>query len=263
MLKKLFYYEIKLTSRLLILLHGIALILALAVFGLLSIPGMENSNFVTAFIQGLAVLLLASTAFFTYFFLAFRYYKTVYTNEGYLTHTLPVTSGQILMSRFLTAVIWMGINVVILLICLSLVGKVNLFNEFATHFPALAEEMDFALLMLGLFIVGFLMTILSIFCSVSIGNLFSGHKVMGSIICFFFLNLVVSILSLLPLLFFVKGFMQLPPGKYTIAQFQAWYPDIFQSLKTALGLEAVLYVLISIGLYWLTWYLLDKKLNLE
>ena len=39
-------------------------------------------------------------------YLAIHFYKTMFTDEGYLTHTLPVTSHELLLSKILPMMAW-------------------------------------------------------------------------------------------------------------------------------------------------------------
>ena len=49
------------------------------------------------------VLLLVGVNFGILIYLGVRFYKTMYTDEGYLTHTLPVESTSCLSARFWSA----------------------------------------------------------------------------------------------------------------------------------------------------------------
>ena len=57
------------------------------------------------------VILLLPTA--TLIFTMVNFYRTLYTDEGYLTFTLPVKTADILNSKFLTAVIWSVISIIV------------------------------------------------------------------------------------------------------------------------------------------------------
>lgn len=46
-----------------------------------------------------------------------RYYKHLFTDEGYLTFTLPVSRRQIFLSKFINAAIWLLLSEIVLLIC--------------------------------------------------------------------------------------------------------------------------------------------------
>lgn len=97
MLGKVMKYEWISTGRILVLLH-----LVLAVFtviGNLELRIMNGSDSVIpentrALIEGITMtvyVLIVFTAFVgTTVYLIVRFYKSMYTDEGYLTHTLPV-----------------------------------------------------------------------------------------------------------------------------------------------------------------------------
>nr|WP_300835524.1 hypothetical protein [uncultured Acetatifactor sp.] len=63
-------------------------------------------------------MLLACITFGIRIYLGVRFYKTMYTDEGYLTHTLPVTKNQILASKILVSGLWTLF--ILLSVCLSL-----------------------------------------------------------------------------------------------------------------------------------------------
>ena len=45
-------------------------------------------------------------------YFAVRYYRNMFTDEGYLTHTLPVTTHQLLLNKVITMSAWNLIGVV-------------------------------------------------------------------------------------------------------------------------------------------------------
>ena len=51
-------------------------------------------------------MLLVCVTFGIKVYLGVRFYRTMYTDEGYLTHTLPATKNQILASKILVSGLW-------------------------------------------------------------------------------------------------------------------------------------------------------------
>ena len=51
------------------------------------------------------IMLLAST-WGMLIFLGIRFYRSMYTDEGYLSHTLPVTANQLFLSKVLVSGVW-------------------------------------------------------------------------------------------------------------------------------------------------------------
>ena len=52
------------------------------------------------------IFMLMGATYGLFIFLGIRFYRTMYTDQGYLTNTLPVTSHQLLISKILVSGIW-------------------------------------------------------------------------------------------------------------------------------------------------------------
>ena len=52
------------------------------------------------------IILLTCAAFTTAIIIAVRFYKNTYSDEGYLTHTLPVKRGTLLLAKVIAGTIW-------------------------------------------------------------------------------------------------------------------------------------------------------------
>lgn len=105
MVKKLFKHEIKSYTRILFPVWGI--LLAVAVMGRL-IQFFEQDTIVYEIVQGSSVLFYVLAAIVALFFPAIlgviRFYKNLFTGEGYLSFTLPVTPFQHIYVKVITAV---------------------------------------------------------------------------------------------------------------------------------------------------------------
>ena len=55
------------------------------------------------------------------FLIVVRYYKSLYTDEGYLTLTLPATRGQLLFSKAFAACVWSILDLAIVIAGLAIV----------------------------------------------------------------------------------------------------------------------------------------------
>ena len=127
MLKKLYKYDWKSVSMLLLILHGV--LLAYSVIGRLAIViagnfaarsgssfdthvslsttifGMGAVAYVTIYVIFIIGIILA-----TIFYLAARMQKSLFSDEGYLTNTLPVTPDKLLWSKILIFWTWSVID---------------------------------------------------------------------------------------------------------------------------------------------------------
>ena len=136
MLGKLLKYEWKGTYKivliLLLVLLGATLFASLGLVGLVKYMSGSSADggemgavFATMFLFmtiGIYFVSVIGISYTLQIYQGVHFYKTMYTDEGYLTHTLPVTANQILFSKTLMAGCWnlivwfaMGISMVILM----------------------------------------------------------------------------------------------------------------------------------------------------
>lgn len=158
------------------------------------IKGYVNTILLTMYILMFVALMLIGTLYFVVHF-----YKNVYSSEGYLTHTLPVTHVQILNSRILISLIWMFITSVIgLLSVVALVfayGKAQVIGPFREAFSMISQYHAggvAACFMLLLF-VSTLQKMLSYYFCISLGQLSNRNKVGWSIVAFVVLSVISSV----------------------------------------------------------------------
>lgn len=153
-------------------------------------------------------MLLVCVNFGTKIYLGVRFYRTMYTDEGYLTHTLPVTKNQILISKILVSGIWTMIILLSIYLSLFLLGMSSMLAiipdfTLADFFGGLGELFrdmelwfDFdtvRLLVMGIImsLIGPFLTVTILFGGVSLGQLVSkGRLLMG--ILFYILILVAD-----------------------------------------------------------------------
>lgn len=130
MVKKLFKHEISFYFKRLLPFYII--LLSIAVFSRF-IQNFEVDFFVYDIIYGSSII--------TYFIMNFaalaavminavvRFYKNLFTNEGYLSFTLPVTATQHIFVKLLTAMLFSGITFLIMLVAFMFFSLGDLFTE--------------------------------------------------------------------------------------------------------------------------------------
>ena len=108
MLGKLFKYEWRSISKLLLPIHGFVLLFALLSRFYFTISGGTDAllNTDSTIIGTLTMLLIfalviviSSIAIFTYIYSGYHFHKNVFTDQGYLTNTLPVTPSQLCFQK--------------------------------------------------------------------------------------------------------------------------------------------------------------------
>ena len=113
MLKKLIKHEFKDTMRLFIPMFGFIVVLT-PIFSLMmslgSQPYDENTADALSLVFGSGIigycLLLFGLLIVTQVLIAIRFYKTMTSQEAYLTFTLPAKTGQLLFAKWLVSFVW-------------------------------------------------------------------------------------------------------------------------------------------------------------
>lgn len=261
MLGKLFKHEMKATARMLLPLY-----LVLAVFTIMDriviyldifkgvlkvIPGFITFGYVVSII---ALIIVSSVIIIT------RFYKNLMTDEGYLMFTLPVKSHELINSKLLTSTIWTITSTIAVIASIVIVfsGSIH-FSEVPEVWQAIADEMKRAfgsnttLLVIEFIVliaVSILNSILMIYVSIAIGQLFNGHKILGSFAAYIVLNIVVQVVSTIITIIFSLIF------NHTVVEINALPQVIFP-------ISILLFTILTVVYYLVTDYIFKRKLNLD
>ena len=139
MLARLMKYEMHSQSRLLLPLH--ALLLLASILGRFFITGKIYNHVPTVIFIILITLYLFSLMGIstgTQLFISVRFYQSLFTDEGYLAFTLPVTPGQHLLARTLVGGFWAVIDTIVIFASFIILVMVP---EVSAHWPELSEAL--------------------------------------------------------------------------------------------------------------------------
>lgn len=132
MLKQLLKYEFKATSRvyggLYLALALLSVVLGLSVRGQTILP--SNSR-VWQFIVILSIVYAAviiSIGVLCFVNTLQRFNKNLLGREGYLMHTLPVTETQLILSKLLTSMVWVGCSLLVGVVCITAMVSIGVFD---------------------------------------------------------------------------------------------------------------------------------------
>lgn len=269
MLGKLLKYELRATGRQVLPLCAgmVAFALLRRLLGLLQItrawPGLDDA--LDSLGIGLFALLLIACTAAVVIVLIVRYYRNLYTDEGYLMNTLPVSPTQNLLAKTFAAVIWQIVAVLALLLSvfISIVNSV-VWRQIVLAFAQIHLDLQrFLLLQQGLapliivelillFFVSAFAGMLQFYAAISLGQFIRRHRVLGAVVFYFGLNFAFSLLSMV---------IMLPLGLFG---------DNFYSVNTlphimalSFGLTLLLTLIEGIVCFVLARWCLAKKLELE
>lgn len=268
MLKKSLKHEWKATWKGMAGINGAAL--ALGLLGSLGVIGAINNLRIPDLIIGLYVfayvLILIASSVVTYFMMASRFYKSIFTDEGYLTNTLPITADQKLLSRFLIFLAWILINILCIVGSIAFLltplfaealqqtgGTMELFQkELGILFDAIARALGFSnmpmmvLFLTAVSLISLVYFILSVYFCISMGSLFSSHRILAAVLIYFGLSMIMQVL--------MSGF--------TFFEFL-----ITSAPASVFSLTLLLYSLaelvLAVAFYFSSRYIITHKLNLQ
>ena len=242
-------------------------------------PMWQTDSLVIEIIAMLSVLLYILSLFaisitvFVYFIV--RFYRNMYTNEGYLTHTLPVKPWEHIFSKGLIFFIWMLITVIAMTVSIALliITAISSINGDAIYIVRQAMQTEvipelntFFQTMLGMTLGGYIAflvattlvsaiySILMIYASISVGQLFNKHKVFASFVAYAVINFIVQIIGTLVLLPLYRAVIEeAVTSNYISSNF------FTQTIGIGVGSSALLAVVFA----FVTEYITRKKLNLD
>lgn len=267
MLRKLLKYEFKGNGRVMLPFYGLILVLAVITKVFNGINIQEFSTLgqiafgIVAFSYGLT---MASIMLLTAFLIIQRFAKTVYGDEGYLTHTLPVKSRDIIISKTVSAIAWIALSGIVAVVSVGIIAYYpDVFRDVKTAYGYLVEEMGSPALMQIFIMLDYMAMasvlavisgIMMVYMSISIGQLFK-KKLMGSIAAFLGVSFISSI---------AVGFIGNSPIGDIVNELMIGDPTGIISGMNMLMLFSSVYYVVKIAIYYMvTNYLMTKKLNLE
>lgn len=272
MFGKVFKYEMKAVRRILLPLYG-AMILVAFLFALSSMLSMNLSELrdrVPYFVDILQVLLsllffggLIACSVVTFVVLARRFYSNFLGNEGYLQLSLPVDIRTHLAARTLSAFIWnllggvtacLALAAVILVFSFQVHDLTGIWKNIADTFRYLQPDLPLVILWILTLLANMTAGIERLYLSISIGHLWEGHKLIGSVLAYIGTGFAWSTFSGI-LTGIVFRDASAPMGGLFGLYGDMEVPGLILTLVLALA-QAGIY-------YGITWIILDRNLNLD
>lgn len=272
MLGKLFKTEFKASGRLYLPLFIGVIFFAVVERIMLELETrVSNESLVLNILFGVItvifVLIIISVCVSGQFISIYRFYKSVFTDEGYLTNTLPVSSSSIIISKLLVGVLYTVFSYLVLMVSgfIMVAGNLltNALNGLRITFGIENTQislLDFVLssiinlrltitLVVLLILAALFFNILMFYVAFAIGNMANRKKVLLSIIIYIG---VVNVLS-----FISAG----------VAVFVDWltWDNVLMVNVINITLAIILAVIVVIGLvcFFVTNKIIKSKLNLE
>lgn len=277
MLGKIIKYDMKAMNRFLIIIHAFLLIYAflirILITGRLTTSTIHTFGSTYFLILGLTaafgIILLTCAAFATSIIIAVRFYKSTYSDEGYLTHTLPVKRGTLLLAKIIAGTIWGLIDITLIFTAVYIAASVPYVKDALSGNEAIIQEVFSLGSRLGTFgtiafyiffmLAGTVANVVLYYACISLGQIFTGHRVFGAVAMYFIITFTESISSLLILI----PLGLLDTQTVTVGTSTTFYMSTpSQYMLGMLGIALVLTIVWSVILYTITYYRLNHKVNL-
>lgn len=252
MLGKLLKYEYRATYKLYLVLYAIVLVLAGILRLLTSLDLSHNVilSSLTVMFTITVVLSLAGLYFVTLIFVMFRFYKHMFSDEGYLTFTLPVTTFQLIISKIIVGMTWvigcflvLAGSVAIILYGTETMDSIEIiWNAFGSSVFDLLFQGE--ILQVIYYIMNSVISVFSTVCFIYLAVAFGQvmmprHKVAGSILSYLIISIATGVIStIFSIVFYlISGYDLSSPI----------LPDSYYLLTTflTLGLSVVSLVLVN------------------
>lgn len=271
MLGKLFKTEFKASGRLYLPIFICVLFFAAIERVMMElVDSNASSSFLSTMfviITVIFVIIIMSVSVSGQFISIYRFHKSVFTDEGYLTNTLPVKSRSIIISKLLVGVLYTVFSYIILLVSLFIMTAGEILTRFLDnlrvdlgiantqiglfeYFSRTISEipLTFALL-IAILIASLFFNIIMFYTAFAIGNMANNKKVLLSIIIYIGFTTALS---------FASGAMAI-----LIDETQSSSLSTTSVVNITLAVTLAAIVLIGLIGYFVTNKIMKSKLNLE
>ena len=195
-----------------------------------------------------------------------RYYKNLFTQEGYLTFTLPVTNQQLLFVKVVTSLTCLALSIVTIIISalIAFATVYDISNFFTVlHDTFFSDNVFVGILSLILFIIAFIIVgiyyILLYFGCITVGQTSRKNRIMMAIGVYFVYYFATQVLSLI--LIFILGIL----SEFGLFGFLGpiLYANPVNILIIIPTTIIIIYGGLSTAFYFIIMKILNNKLNLE
>lgn len=212
MFLKVFKYDFKSVFFKFLPIFAVLPILAIVVrlFGLINTDNIII-NIVNNVLNFLFSIAISITFFYVFIILLMRYVNSLFKDQAYLTHTLPVSKNKLLLSKYLLAFVIEAITILFVILCLMIAyNQGDIFNQLKAVIGSIhvglenvysSSEITASLVMLCIIVV--ISPILSysiLFLGIALGHSFSKNKNILSVIFCLVINYGLGFLSLIAII---------------------------------------------------------------
>lgn len=210
---------------------------------------------------GMSLLALFGYVAAVWIILLVRFYKSRFTDEGYLTFTLPVNAHQVFLSSALNMLIWSVISMVVFGVCVVVLLLISQLwepvSDLVNLLSQVLAEMEEILGIAPLYILNYLLNLISsivlMLTCLTVGSVIAKkHKILAAFGVYYGISMIVS---------FVTGMgsvvvMSSPPSLGAEVTLDGMYDALAY-------FQMVVSLALTLGGYFISTYLMKRELNLQ
>ena len=272
MLGRLIKNEFKATARnfvpvyLVMLVVTLLLKLFIEIMDFLDFPEGPVVIGISIFLFIAFVLAIIAVIFGTIVFIIKRFYDNMLKDEGYLSFTLPVTTGQHIASKAITSYVWIlaSMAVIAISVVMLMLGEPSFFKAVSegidTGIKYLSENGYWgeAIAVFAAIIIGIYVMIIEAYTCMSVGQLMNKHRVAGAVITYLVIYSIKQVCGMIFVSTQFLGSVSSGTGEVELTASQG--ASISNSI---LIFELVMLVVEAIVFTFITHIMMRRKLNLE
>lgn len=246
--------------------------LVLAVINRFTVSSMDSTSNTGEMVAGTAMIVFVAIMIAMFvvsvIFVIQRFFKGLLGDEGYLMHTLPVQTWELILSKLVCAVAVTVISIVIAVVSIIIICSVfmepvdiSFFQVFRWFWRVFDADVLNALVVLAevflLFLVGTAQSYLMLYLAMAVGHLFSKNRAAMSVAAYIAIQVIVNTLFGFFYGIFGRSVLHFLNSILSIASWN-WGKTHFSLWGMIFSTAAV-----SAVYFFLTNYILQNKLNLE
>lgn len=235
---------------------------------------VEDETVATVFsmlITMMHMILFAASLIVVFVFIATRFYNHLYSSQGYLTLMIPAPRWQLLFSKTIVSVTWYLLGTVAAVVSIVvLLSYTEMGYIYAEAFSMVGTSFEVSLGLDGSFmlivsilsgIVSFFEGVLMLYCSISIGQLFKKHRVVGAVLGYFCINTVINTVT--SVITVISTISQAAVLEAFEGQAERLKEITALSTNITSAVMLLFTVLFTVIMYMITNYILKRAVNLQ
>lgn len=197
-----------------------------------------------------------------------RFYKNLYTAEGYLTLTLPVTHSQHIFAKLITAVCASAISLISVIVAFMIATAGDVFNEtvkaavyiikhfakmFKVHFYLYSLEILVGIIVLTAFVY------LLFYTCITIGQRAKKNRILAAFGVYFAYYILTQIIGTILIIVFVS--IEDTAFFIKIVDWIAAHP--YPTVHIVFCFGILIFAALSVACFFITRHIMKNKLNIE